>query len=237
MLNELTLYCNCFFLHENRHFQANQKNLLCGSFDLPLNGRLVLHRNYFLFDDVKDNISNLNKYFGDLTGLYWVWKNTTDEFVGTNQYRRFYSDNELDSLVLNDNTLYIASPAQFTTSAYQQYIDCSGPMAFDLTVEAIKQKKINMTLEQLNVLHNANFLSPCNMFFAHRKIFDKVCEILFEIIFEIYNGSKYALPYMQYKNQTRLPAFLAERLLNVIYHHKDYYLGNIEIKAVDWYVL
>jgi hypothetical protein len=236
-MNELILYCNCFPEHENRRIQNNQKNLLCGSFAISDDYRKELSNKQFLFDDVQDNISNLNKYFGDLTGLYWVWKNTNDEFVGTNQYRRYYSESELDLLSLNENTLYIAGPAQFTSSVYQQYIDCSGSMAFDLTIEAIKQNKINMTLDQLNVLHKATFLSPCNMFFAHRTIFDKVCEILFEIIFEIYNGSKYALPYMQYKNQTRLPAFLAERLLNVIYHNKDYYLGNIEIKAVDWYVV
>jgi len=73
------------------------------------------------------------------------------------------------------------------------------------------------------------------MFFAHRKIFDKLCEIIFEMIFEIYHGSKYALPYMQYQNQTRLPAFLTERLLNVIYHNKDYYLGTVDIKEITWY--
>jgi hypothetical protein len=72
------------------------------------------------------------------------------------------------------------------------------------------------------------------MFFAHRPLFNKLCEILFEIIFELYEGSKYALPWIQPNGQTRMLAFLAERMLNMIYLHKEYFLGNVQIQSINW---
>ena len=39
----------------------------------------------YMRDDVGDSISALNPYYGELTGMYWLWKNYTAEnkYVGT----------------------------------------------------------------------------------------------------------------------------------------------------------
>ncbi|WP_430972001.1 DUF4422 domain-containing protein [Sunxiuqinia rutila] len=40
-------------------------------------------------DDTGDHISSKNKYYSELTGTYWVWKNTCQDIVGVVHYRRF----------------------------------------------------------------------------------------------------------------------------------------------------
>ena len=41
-------------------------------------------------DDTGDHISEKNKNYSELTGLYWIWKNTSSKLVGFCHYRRYF---------------------------------------------------------------------------------------------------------------------------------------------------
>jgi len=45
----------------------------------------------FAGDDTGDNISSKNKYYSELTGIYWVWKNTKQDITGACHYRRYFT--------------------------------------------------------------------------------------------------------------------------------------------------
>ena len=60
------------------------KPLFCGQFE----GKGLLP---YLKDDQGENISFKNQFFSELTGTYWVWKNTSQEITGICHYRRYFT--------------------------------------------------------------------------------------------------------------------------------------------------
>ena len=74
------------------------------SFDCPnddiykplLNGSFNYTDDFgYLRDDSGDNISNLNNYYAEMTGEYWVWKNSDSNIIGFCHYRRYFAKNIL----------------------------------------------------------------------------------------------------------------------------------------------
>ena len=45
----------------------------------------------FTGDDSGDSISDKNKYYSELTGIYWAWKNTSHDITGCCHYRRYFT--------------------------------------------------------------------------------------------------------------------------------------------------
>jgi hypothetical protein len=58
--------------------------LMCGTFE----GKDQLG---YLTDDTGDHLSDKNSIYSELSGLYWVWKNTSQPVTGTCHYRRFFT--------------------------------------------------------------------------------------------------------------------------------------------------
>lgn len=84
-----------------------------GGIWLPLHVGKSLHPQTELnmqTDDSGDNISDENGYYCELTGIYWLWKNTKADYKGLCHYRRIFSDRPLPSYLPMSAVPALAKP-------------------------------------------------------------------------------------------------------------------------------
>jgi hypothetical protein len=243
-MTPVNLYCNCHGEKLPKHTQFLQRNIICGAHEIPQEERELRYEG-FLFDDVRENISSLNRHFGELTGLYWVWKNASDEIVGTNQYRIFWNDDQLRSVNFKENSLvivkridvndYVKGDPKKRLSTYEHFSYCHGDISLILLQGMCRHSdKSRLKSYMIDNLRETSYLSPSNMFIGTKATFDKVCDVLFDILFEYNDTFSYLYDSIESRyGYMRVVDYLAERVLHMMYENKNYFFGNLEITEVE----
>ena len=175
------------------------------------------------------NISYLNKHYGELTGLFWMWKNITpemqdDDIIGNCHYRKlwlnnFYSKKIKMTFSSLNSKLFKPDDHNFTK------IDCAQiqPIIFqnkNLLEDFIDIHKTDIIIKCADFLKNdnkdlflrhlsENNLYPLNMFITKVKYFREYCDEIFPWLDKSLNLCLKKNLCTDYN--LRLPAFLAER--------------------------
>lgn len=153
----------------------------------------------YLSEQFGENITYLNKKINECTALFWIWKNTSSQYVGLNHYRRYFYNNEIKSM---DNYLCAEHIGQIMKS-YDIILPQTFPMA-DQTVfgriyysmdhelcekgHALIRRKIKKYqpdyLAAFDRVMSGRNAFMCNMFVTRREILDQYCEWLFSFLIE-----------------------------------------------------
>ncbi|MCM1385714.1 MAG: DUF4422 domain-containing protein [Bacillus sp. (in: Bacteria)] len=143
-------------------------------------------------DDTGDNISAKNCYYGELTGVYWVWKNVhTSDYVGVCHYRRYFCTekgrilNEADyHNILKEYDMIVSKKLKLNFSYFDGY--ASDYNIFDLvtTGEVIRQKYPDY-YDNFERLVHGNGTYFANMMAADKALYDEYCAWLFSIFDEV----------------------------------------------------
>ncbi len=173
----------------------------------------------YLRDDTGDNISEKNKNYSELTGLYWLWKNEREcDVLGLCHYRRFFagkdkkilSTDEAEKLLMG-NDIIVPRRAVCPVPVRQQYIEKHHREDLLALDQAIKKERPGY-LKAYNEVMEGNQIYPCNMFIAKRDVFFDYCSFLFPVLFETEKRLDIST-YDEYA--ARVYGFLSERLLPV----------------------
>lgn len=141
-------------------------------------------------DNTGDNISDKNLYIGEMTGMYWLWKNYekigNPEYIGTCHYRRFFIEKDITDYQ-NYDIIGIYNKSIFPVSMYQQY--CSNKNhsreLFDYLIDSLGEQGSIIARNYFN--NNLSIFKQCNMFIMKKEIFFKYCEFIFRMIDRAWN--------------------------------------------------
>ena len=171
-----------------------------------------------------NHISGKNANYCELTGLYWIWKNTDDSYKGLVHYRRYFGRNNLSNKIsdicsyeyllncLKSVDIVLPYVEYFKQNAKEEILlHCCTEEIFDKLRQIIETKYPDY-IETYDRYFNENKASLFNMLFCKREIFDAYCEWLFSILFVLEKQVDLA---KLNTYQQRLYGFLSERLLNV----------------------
>ncbi len=232
MDKKLAIYCVCFPDHEPLKHQMYQHNIMCNAVSISSEYRTSLANKGFVFDDTGDNISHLNGVLGDLTATYWIWKNSQYDFVGTSQYRRFWDDS-ISSIDFCEDTLYVQEPVSLGKTVREQYIQCHGELGISAIESLSKDKKIPLSMNMLDKTFALDYLHSCNMLIAHKDVYNRFCEVLFDIVFTLYNTYSDEIKTLDSYNK-RMPAFMGERIVTSLIVNREHFFPGLKIKPLKW---
>lgn len=149
-------------------------------------------------DDDGENISELNPYFCELTGLYWAWKNLEADYIGLAHYRRHFSvrpyEKDKWKAILKRQELekYLGSIKVFTPSKrryyietlYSHYAHTHYASQLDETRKIIEEQA-PAYLDSFDKAVKRRWGYMFNMMIMERTLFCDYCSWLFEILFEL----------------------------------------------------
>ena len=174
-----------------------------------------------LTDCAGENISIRNKQYCELTGLYWIWKNAGEDYVGLVHYRRHFllPDDWLERVTANGVDVILPVPLYVAPNIAENYKNRHDGSDWEYLMDYLAAMHREEYDDAVRVF-SGNLYSPCNMLIARREVLDRMCEWLFPIVDAVAeHGGHKADPYMN-----RYPGFISERLITFYFekHSKEY---------------
>lgn len=188
-------------------------------------------------DDTGDSISRWNNYFGELTGVYWVWKNEKDaDVIGICHYRRFFLNEQRELMgqqeyeeILENYDIIVSNEVQADTN-YLDYFGEAHNVKDLLTVGEVMREKYPEYAPYFQSAMEGNAYYYGNLMVMSRKLFQAYAEWLFNILFEVEN--RIDVESYDLYNQ-RVFGFLSEQMIKIWAekNHLKIYEGTVGITA------
>jgi len=145
-----------------------------------------------------ENIDNLNPWYCELTGLYWIWKNSKEDIVGLEHYRRYFVNNrnqllnkdEIKNILNNNDIICIRANYSFKRPPLT-WLQKNGKW-YDMQKFLIFIKAY-VGEEYYNICKNhlhSDWHALGNMFICKKELIDEYCKFIFDLTITYMNAEK-----------------------------------------------
>ncbi|MCZ0860178.1 DUF4422 domain-containing protein [Methanocorpusculum sp. MG] len=188
-----------------------------------------------LRDDLgEDTISEKDRLYCELTGLYWMWKNDQHEYAGLYHYRRVF---KLTSKQIHK---YLSAydfilPKKFSVypNIAEHLCHCHIPKDWDILNDVLKEMYPDY-YESSKTIFQKRKLFAANMFITGTENFHQYCDWLFPLLDQI--EQRLDLHDGRSEYNMRAIGFLAERLFHLYILHNNFKVKEVKIWFVPPYV-
>jgi hypothetical protein len=171
-----------------------------------------------------DSINNLNVFYCELTTLYWIWKNDkSNDLICHKQYRRPFTA----SVLPKNHEVVTYYPFVMNNAIGEQFSTYHGKKR-NRDVCSVLTKLFGINSNEVKYWKECHILLTNNTFVMNRDDFNKMCEFVFKVLFEldkkyqlIFDYDKYvdnAYDYTEddrYDYQEHFMAYIGERLVSM----------------------
>lgn len=172
-------------------------------------------------DNTGENISDKNKQYCELTAMYWIWKNATEDIVGLVHYRRHFLLPENWQICMDENSIDVILPVPLYVepSLESNYKSRHDGSDLDYLFEYVRQQD-EAEYRNMKFFFENGLYSPCNMFIMRKAVLSDLCSWMFPLLDAVVaHGGKKEDTYLN-----RYPGFLSERLLSYFFEkNRDRY--------------
>ena len=186
-----------------------------------------------------ENITRYNERINELTGLYWIWKNTDSEYVGLSHYRRYFDEDghriskaKVQEL-LRDHDIILSDPFQLKWTVRNNIVGIEGldwdAKAYKAFLDAIRKNQPDYEDAFVSAFDDVQF-HVCNLFITSRKIMNEFCEWLFSFILEA--ADNIDVGNCDYYHR-RIAGYYGEVMWNVWLRKQKYKVAHVPILRIE----
>lgn len=180
------------------------------------------------------NIDFLNPWYCELTGLYYLWKNTSDEIVGLEHYRNYFWKNGhpinekeiIEQLktcdIICGGFKYPCWGCRTLRPELTKHSNCMLPRL----CEAIEKYDPKL-LKAFNEYLDGQVLWCCNTFITTRKIMNEWCEFIFNLLPSFENTDDFD------NTNLRRDGYLTEFLFGAWLTYKGYKISHCDMNKLS----
>ncbi len=208
----------CIYVAKSIFDKPLQKDALLADYEkiIQVGAALTKERleEHGVLDSSGENISDRNRQFCELTGLYWIWKHAKEDIVGLVHYRRHFllPENWEERMRRYKIDVILPVPLYVAPSVEGNYRNRHVSEDWDIMLAYFKQHDPSR-FHYVKEVFAGNLYCPCNMFIMKKEILDVLCNWMFPIIETV--AKRQGTRTDVYQN--RYPGFLSERLITLFF--------------------